>query len=146
MRTNPLAAGLLIVATLALTGCSGPRANCLVGYSPSLRVTVTTTSGPELSLRFCDSEQCSPTPTPGPIPAYLTDKTNEHATFVRHVARGEWNIGPRGTEDEAPNSATISLYRDGSLVTTRKVRLDWPEVDPCAASTPPPPHLTLQAP
>lgn len=84
-------------------------------------------------------------PEAGAIPAYLTDRSNEHGAFLRHRARGEWSIEPRGVGDAAPDEATVGLYRGGALVATRSIRISWPDVDPCAATLPPPPHVTVRA-
>ena len=79
-------------------------------------------------------------PKPGKIPSFLLDSSDDHETFVRHAARGEWSVRP-GTG--ASPTGEVSLYRDGVLVTTRQVILKWPKHDPCASSNPPAPHPTV---
>jgi hypothetical protein len=139
--TLTAAAALSGLLTVSLSGCFMQTTGCGAGYDPTFKLTVLSSNEPELSVRFCAGGKCSPAPGPGKIPAYLTDRTDEHASFIRHISPGEWTVRPELSTP--PKTGTVSLYRNGVLASTQQVRLTWPQHDPCAASNTPAPHPTV---
>lgn len=132
---------------VAATGCTR-TIQCGAGSAPGFDLTVRTARAIEPAVRFCDEDQCSPVPGPGPIPEMYLDDSQNAPARIDHLSRGEWRISPRGaasTGREAPATATVELYEEGRRISSTTVRLEWPAVDPCAASNPPPPHPTITA-
>lgn len=131
-----------IMGCLALAGCQ-PSRTCAAGLSAEFTVTVDQSAGPEPSLQYCAAGRCSPRPAAGPIPPSQVDPHDEHTAVVRYLGRGEWIVSPR-SDGSTPTTVTLRLYRDGRLVQSSTAHLVWPHQDPCAASGPPNPHVTLR--